>query len=404
MSSVSAFVRAHPWIVVLLVLVCVTAAWLYTTALQESSYPEVEELAAGKELSFQEYSTYFRKLSEDKGAPYAYEILLRAEFPVGIDVHLLGHVIGDMLYKQQGIAGINVCTQDFRNACSHSVVIGILNDHGEGVLPEIAATCKEAPGGKGAYTMCFHGLGHGVLAYTGYNLERAVQMCKRTGTPEYQEREYIECVGGTIMEMIAGVHDPLAWQEQVGNYFKDNDPLYPCSAPFMPGEVRPICYAQLTPHLYTAAGIDLASIDTSKYEKAFSFCNALPQGSQERESCYGGFGKEFIVSARERDVRDIGSMEAPALAHVREWCTYANDADGEKACNGSALASLFWGAENKPDAAFTFCAIASGQEQQECHSQLSDQISFYLGGEYRGLLLCDRLPTALRESCRLRTL
>jgi hypothetical protein len=63
--------------------------------------------------------------------------------------------------------------------------------------------------------MCFHGLGHGVLAYTEYDLEKAVDICKRTGTKQYNNEEYAECVGGAIMEIIGGgFHDPQKWAVQ----------------------------------------------------------------------------------------------------------------------------------------------------------------------------------------------
>lgn len=366
---------------------------------REQTYPEVAELT-GVTYSFQEYATYFQKLSDDKGAEYAFEVLKRAPFPPGIDLHLLGHVVGDMLYKQKGIDAIKLCTPDFRNACSHTVVIGILLEHGEGSLPQIADTCKQAPGGKGAYTMCFHGLGHGVLAYTGYNLERAVGMCQKVGTKEYQNREYIECVGGTIMEMIGGVHDRTVWEQQVGNYFKAADPLYPCDAPFMPREVQPICYVHLTPHLFQAAGADLGRLSAEFFGAAFRACDALPADDQQlRSACYGGFGKEFVVIAQGKDVRDIGSMQAPQLTTVRNWCAEAGNAAGEQYCNSYALSSLFWGGENNPNASFTFCEIAEGESKNACYEQLSSHIGYYLSGSDQRETLCARLPEAYRKRC-----
>ncbi len=359
------------------------------------TYPELAEIDEGTPRSFQELSIYFRKLSEEKGAEYAFEVLLRASLPPDTDLHLLGHTVGSMLYKQQGIAAITTCTQDFRNACSHSVVIGILSDYGEGSLPTIAETCKEAPGGSGAYTMCFHGLGHGILAYTGYELEQAISMCKKTGTSAYRNREYIECVGGTIMEMIDGVHDRVAWEQQVERYFKDEDPLYPCSASFVPEEVRTICYDYLTPHLFTVAGG--SDYSTDMYKRAFTLCDSLT--GKNREACYGGFGKEFVGLAKKRDVRNIGSMTEEELLNIRTWCALADDKGGEASCNEHALASLFWGGENLPDASLIFCRIAETKEQGACYAELAGQIRQYLGNTNRGVALCGQLPDLYRKGC-----
>ena len=382
-----------------IVLLFAGLAYFFSTRSPIGSVPEVAILQS-KPMSFEQYSTYFRTLAQNKGAEYAFTVLRQARFPDGIDIHLLGHVVGDILYKQKGLEGIKICTPDFRNACSHSIVIGLLLERGESALDDIARACREAPGGKGAYTMCFHGLGHGILAFTDYNLEKAVALCKKTGTPEFQNREYPECVGGTVMEMIAGVHDHIAWEKQSPKYFTSADPLTPCDSAFMPQEARAICYTYLTPHLFTSAGADLGSPDPKYFPKAFSYCDKIPENdTEDRNACYGGFGKEFIVLAQGRDIRDMGSMEAPALGNVRAWCAMAGSTPGEGACNGNALASLFWGGENKPDAAFTYCAIAVGKDRDQCYSGLLDTVSFYLSGNPKGYPICSRFPDPFKGIC-----
>ncbi len=387
-----------PLLVLLAVLVL--GGGIVAYALLQPTYPEVAELSLDTDWSFQELLTYFRELSEDKGAVYAFEVLKRAPLPPDTDPHLIGHIIGNVLYQQKGVDGIALCTDDFRNACSHSVVIDILSEHGEGSLPLIAETCRKAPGGNGAYTMCYHGLGHGVLAYVGYDLEAAVRMCERTGTSAYGGREYEECVGGTIMEMIAGVHDPIAWQQQFDRYFRAEDPLYPCNATFMTETVRGMCYTYLTPHLFAAAGLAPAGSGPHEYQEAFSYCDAIPEGKSElRDACYGGFGKEFVSLAQDRDTRNVGAMDDEALSNIRAWCTQAGESDGEAACNEHALSSLFWGGESEPDAAFSFCELAKGEAQINCYRDLSLKIQYYLSDTVRGYELCKRLPQGFQVPC-----
>ena len=154
--------------------------------------------------SFEDLTDRFRKLSKDQGAVYAFEVLGTASLPANTDLHLLGHAVGDELYEQKGVAGIADCTPDFRNACSHSIVVGALNEFGEAALPQIRDACKKAPGGSGAYTMCYHGLGHGVFAYNAYDLADTAALCKKTGTAAYHDREYIECMGGAVRETMGG--------------------------------------------------------------------------------------------------------------------------------------------------------------------------------------------------------
>jgi hypothetical protein len=207
------------------------------------------------------------------------------------------------------------------------------------------------------------------------------------------------------MEMIAGVHDQQTWEKQKSTYFKAVDPLYPCTASFLPEEAKPICLNYLTPHLFEAAGMDIGFPDPKLYTYAFSFCDALPEGNfAQRDACYGGFGKEFIVLAQGRDVRDVGSMREPALQLIREWCAKAEDIMGEASCNSSALSSLFWGGENNPDASFRFCEIASGQAQSDCYNQLASHIPSYLSGDPRAVKLCARLPQSYQSACKEKSL
>lgn len=404
MERLPAWVRSRSFIILAICVLLVAGAAYVSVekgkiTLPILGYPEVEELAHGS-YTFQEYQDYFRRLSERKGGVYAFEILQRAPFPPGVDLHLLGHTIGDMLYKEKGIDAIRFCTDAFRNACSHSVVIDILTEHGEGSLKQIAEVCKDAPGGKGAYTMCFHGLGHGVLAYNGYDLEKGVGMCRKTGTAEYHDREYIECVGGMIMEMIAGVHDPIAWQKQQEKYFKEDDPLYPCDGSIIPQEAKGICYTYLTPHLFTSAGGDLGTLKPEIFPEAFSYCAALPRdASTERDACYGGFGKEFVVAAQGRDIRNVGQSDERALRTVRSWCALAGTDAGRASCDRAALSSLFWGGENPADAAIGYCAIAQENLQPSCYRELGDQVKYYLDGSARERV-CVRFPEAYQARCQ----
>jgi len=351
--------------------------------------------------TFNEISDYFKNLAEKGGAAYALTALAQASLPLNTDLHLLGHVVGDELYKQRGLEGIEICTHNFRNACSHAIVIGTLFERGEQSLSDISDVCRTAPGGSGAYTMCFHGLGHGILAYTDYELEDAVPLCKKTGTEVYNNREYVECVGGTIMEMIGGVHDRRTWEKKVEKYFKEEDPLYPCNAPFIPKEVQPICYIYITPHLFETVGGNLGHPTPDDFTRAFVFCNTIPKEQQlNRDACFGGFGKEFTVLANNRDIRNIEQMNIKQLELVHKWCTLAGHEEGENACIDSAVKSLYWGGENNPSVSIKFCDNINKQKQQSfCFEQLFKEVQFYISDYAYREQFCNKIPLAHNNMC-----
>lgn len=353
---------------------------------------------------FEDLTGRFESLAKEKGGVYAYDVLLRAKLPSNADIHLLGHTIGDVLYTQQGVDGIALCTQDFRNACSHSIVIGALNEFGEPALDMIRGACRKAPGGSGAYTMCFHGLGHGVFAYFNYDIAPTIDFCKKTGTKEYHDREYIECVGGMIMELMGGGgHNKVAWEESRTKYLT-KDHLAPCSTEIIPDEVRGICYMYLTPHLFERAGADLAMPQKKEIAKSFEFCDAIPSDEKEnRRSCFGGIGKEFPLLAVARDTRAISTASDQALFIMRDLCSIAPHKEAYDVCVNAVVDSLFWGGENNPDVSIRFCNLAlTGEDYEKCFRYLIGVASFYLVDQgYENF--CKRLPEEFRASCKDRS-
>ena len=365
--------------------------------LDPSAYTEVSYLA-GKNLSFGELSSYFKKLAQEKGAEYAFNVLRVATLPPDTDLHLLGHVVGDELYKQKGLAGITICTNDFRNACSHSIVVGLLLEKGEGALPAIAQACRQAPGGSGAYTMCFHGLGHGVLAYAGYDLGRATALCGKTGT----QGEAPQCIGGTIMEMISGGgHNPKQWAEKRAVYLKKTDPLSPCRSKFMPPDGRIFCLIYITPYLWEAVGGDIGHPSDKDFAASFTFCDTLSLDDVAgRDVCFGGFGKEFTTLANSRDIRNVDQMNEQQMRTVYDWCLLAKNKNGIASCVISAMNSLYWGGENNRAGAIRFCGVITDEYQQRsCFMGLIQSVRTYRSDiEYRQAF-CKELPGSYTQEC-----
>lgn len=385
---------------VALLIVSVSGFFLFSRA--SSEYPEAATIGSGVS-SFKELSDRFQKLADDKGALYAYEILRRAPLPPGTDVHLLGHTVGDELYKQKGVAGITDCTQDFRNACSHSIVIGTLNEYGsQKALSLIHEACKKAPGGTGAYTMCHHGLGHGVFSYYGYDFSKTVEFCKKTGTPEYHNREYVECVGGAVMELMGGGgHDHAAWLKSREKYLDPKDPLAPCSTSAIPRDVKGICYTYLTPHLFEAAGGDLADPQPKDFSGAFKFCDRISKNDMDlRQDCFAGIGKEFPVLALSRDIRSVGDADDSSLERMRQWCGLAPHPEAYNDCTRSIVSSLYWGGENDPHEVIRFCELSEGAERDACFAGILEEASHYPSLRFPGAKLCTLMPEDKVSECK----
>ncbi len=356
-------------------------------------------------LSFDELKNYFSNLSKEKGAKEAFEVLKIARVSPDTDMHLLGHVVGDILYEQEGANGIQICTQDFRNACSHSIVVGLFTDKGEEALSEIQEACKKAPGGIGAYIMCYHGLGHGILAYEGFDFTKTIDLCKKTATSLHGSTEYPECVSGAVMEIISGGgHDRERWLLQRPKYLKSDNPFYVCSPPFMPEEARARCYDYVTPYLWEAVGADVNNPNEEDFAKSFKLCYQISEESY-RNVCFGGFGKEFVGLAQGRDIRNVDQMDDVKLKKVTDWCKIAGEKGAVNACLMSALSSIYWGGENDYHVSIRFCSVIGDQENYgACFLSLIDRAAYFTQDPELRESICKDMPDQFSLECKKRLL
>lgn len=340
-------------------------------------YPELSQIARYDD-SFAHLKEFFQDAAQRKGGAYAFELLRRADLPDGTDIHLLGHVVGDVLYRQKGKDGMTVCTQEFRNACSHTVVVGLYLERGEEALRDIAAVCKGAPGGAGAYTMCFHGLGHGVLAVAQYDFRRAVELCGSVVPEGFVSRESVECIGGAVMELVSGGdHDKIAWERQKAVFLSSDDPFLPCDAAYIPRSARAVCYEYLTPHFFDLIGSSLTDPSEEEIREAFQTCTLISQNDANRAACFRGFGKELVNLVLKNDIR-TQTITTTQAQDMYRLCSLAPDQQGRQQCMMHLVNSLYWGGENPEGPARALCAaVPDGADREVCNAHLAGAVSYY---------------------------
>jgi len=377
-----------------------------TTAVKVLQQFEVAELSFVRGWDTTQYQDYFERLAKQKGAVYAYEVLETSRLPEEVDAHEIGHTIGWVLYDEKGIAGMAYCTPSFRNACAHALVISAYIEQGEAALPDIVEACEQAPGGKGAYATCFHGIGHGILAYVDYNYEQAMEKCREVrdllklddsrATPN---EVWNRCVEGATMELDLGTHDPQVWEQAKKVYFPETDLYMPCDASYVDPQVRPMCYSYLTWRFLEEAGAVRGAPSPETYPEAMAYCGAIEKPN-DRGGCYAGFGKNFIYLAT-LDERKARTLSDAALTNMTTWCRMAGTSEGEEACmlailNGMDLANL----EGAHTAA-RFCDVQQeeGGVRDSCFMHLIYNGHYYFGGTGDLATFCEGLPESYRKVC-----
>lgn len=112
------------------------------------------------------------------------------------DAHELAHAVGNLAYQESGFEGIEICDPVMAYGCYHGVIEQFLLENGPESIPEAEETCSELYLPQDArYISCIHGMGHGLVSWTGLEVEPALLFCD---TIKSEARS--NCYDGVFME------------------------------------------------------------------------------------------------------------------------------------------------------------------------------------------------------------
>jgi hypothetical protein len=124
---------------------------------------------------------------------------------------------------------------------------------------------------------CVHGLGHGLMIYTGYNMPVSLEVCDELATDWDQS----SCTGGVFMENISSSYGVKS------KWVKDDDPVYPCNS--VAKRHKYYCYLMVTSRILQLNGYD--------WERAAAACTAVEKNWIE--ICFQSFGRDASGSTRQ---------------------------------------------------------------------------------------------------------
>lgn len=221
----------------------------------------------GPEKTYQEF------LEKNTSAPYTRQ-------------HNATHVIGELFYEHRGVEGIVFCDPSFGFGCFHGFFGFALATEGETLVEALDQACIDAYGPLG--TGCQHGIGHGLLAYLGYDrLVDALRLCEKTT----QLVPLLGCTSGVYMEH----NTPLVSGE--GNIqpaplpFDEANPYSSC--PGVPERFQQSCYFEIGSWWMQVSGKTPSELG--------ALCAAL-ENEENRSACARGLGN-FLSFTTEYDAQ-----------------------------------------------------------------------------------------------------
>jgi hypothetical protein len=209
---------------------------------------------------------------------------------------------------------------------------------------------------------CVHGLGHGLMIYTGYNLPVSLKVCDELATDWDQS----SCSGGVFMENISSSYDFTS------EWLRDDDPVYPCNS--VAKRHKYYCYLMVTSRILEQNGYD--------WRDAAATCRTVEKGWVQ--ICFQSFGRDASGSTRQ----DAGEI-VPLCELAGRWevdCIYgaarditSNDAGARRArvlCNRAeeslrptcfnGIGTIVSGLSAREDEVRAACAAATTRYLTDC--------------------------------------
>ena len=146
--------------------------------------------------------------------------------PIERDCHRIVHAIGagalshyDGNVGQAFVAGRASCTSGYYHGILERAFLGIEQSQLGSASRKFCADAEIRKTQFIAY-QCVHGLGHGLMIYTGYDLPTSLKTCDKLANGW----DAVSCSGGVFMENYQASYGVKS------RWLRDNDLIYPCNA------------------------------------------------------------------------------------------------------------------------------------------------------------------------------
>jgi mono/diheme cytochrome c family protein len=270
-----------------------------------------------------------------KAALERLEEMQRADASVQANCHPIAHMIGagglrhfDGSVGKAFVAGTATCGAGYYHGLLQWKLAGVDEDEAVDVARE-ACREEEIRENNFNYYQCNHGLGHGLMLYTGYELPLALKMCHGLAT----DFDQVSCSGGVFMENLSSSFGLKS------RWLKDENLLYPCN--IVSHQDKLYCYLLVSSRILPAVGWN--------WEKAADWCRRSEKGFVD--ICFQSYGRDASGTAVQDPVK------------ARGFCARAGS--GEKECIFGAVRDIMNNDSSDPRGK-RFCEIVERRFRSYC--------------------------------------
>ena len=333
-------------------------------------FEEPGDLSVSEYVNLYRSDIFLEEFVKTYGPIHAVRLVSEGAQHVDVLCHKRAHDIGRKAYELFGAVAFAIAGHECEAGAYHGATEALFRERGTANLEEdVNVIC----GGAAVYFYelnCLHGVGHGLMAWTSYEIYDALGLCDRlTG-----DRNQRACYSGIFMENVTG-----GLSGNMGHftdYLSDDDPHYPCNdVDFQ--HVEPCCLYHSTRMLM---------LFDNDFEKTGAACAEAPHTAVD--DCFDSFG------------RDVAAVTLGEPARAIEMChDFSPGAEHKINCLKGTAQARFWEIE-KADEAITTCTLLIDTEEKNwCYWTITVRALelFRTDEAYQGF--CVRVEANFRDWC-----
>ncbi|MCI0826274.1 MAG: hypothetical protein J4N73_00670 [Chloroflexi bacterium] len=305
--------------------------------------------------------SYIRKYGPALTIQYLYE--LQAEYG---DCHSTAHKAGRYAYEIFNAQAFQTCSAECHSGCYHGATESYFRDKGTANLEQdLAIICSSGLNPFFSH-QCFHGVGHGLMAFSDYELLDALSNCDLI--PDGAE----SCYSGVFMENVVGGLSPT-----IGHFtdYLSDDPQFPCD--IVPEKYKNACYFYQTSRM-----VQIFDWDFSKVAEA---CGEA--GERYQQPCFESMGRDVGGLRLDNNIDAIADCGAAPLGNPRIWCLTG------------AVQNSFWVPDGQ-DVALDFCSrLDVPGEKQSCYDTIIRRAPLVIEAEADLEAFCLKAEESFQDEC-----
>jgi hypothetical protein len=205
-----------------------------------------------------------------------------ADKSVATDCHRIAHMIGSasLAHFHGNVAltysrGSASCASGYYHGILERAFAGVESE--AGLVRAARSLCRGAHVRRRGFLdyQCTHGLGHGLMIQTGYDLPTALAVCRQLQT----RWDEVSCTGGVFMENGSTVYGLRS------RWLKDADPIYPCN--HLKIRNKASCFLRVTTQMLRTNRFD--------WQETSARCRGVAQ--RWRPYCFRSYGRDAVTYA-----------------------------------------------------------------------------------------------------------